>query len=1370
MQRTARVNAPVTHTRSPSQTLSTRQADLEMAPVDDDSKDLVPVKLEDDEDSNSAVVKVGVADKERPDDKANAQAVSMLAMFRFASLLDWLYIIIGIITSSANGASMSAFAIMLGTVFDQLNSPSGVANTTVLYFVYIGVGTTCAGAMQIFTFSMSSERMTVRLRQRYLAAILKQDIEYFDTSKPGELASAVSENAVLFRDALGDKLGLLFQNGSQFVAGLVVGFVYSWKLTLVILSVTPLLAVGGAFMASSLRKSVSGQLNAYARAGAIAEETFTLIRTVTGLGIQNRRVEMFDEEVQIGAEKAVQMSRINGLGAGLTFGMFFGAYGLAFWVGSIFVTQSRTAAADAFPLAATAMPTCAVGSIVPPACNRNGPFGDTFDTMADVCGCIACACGCYAAGSSCFTGGNVLTVFFSVLLGSFGLGQAGPSVQALATGRIAAYRIYKVIDRVPKIDDDAAEGITLDNVAGAIAFENVQFTYPSRPDMPVFKSLTLSFPAGKRLALVGQSGSGKSTVIALLQRLYDPVAGRITLDGQDIRALNLKWLRSQIGLVSQEPTLFSTSILENVRLGLPTATDDQVIDACKMANAHSFIEAFPQGYGTFCGASGSQLSGGQKQRLAIARALLRNPKILLLDEATAALDNESERLVNEAIEKLLTSRGSRTTIVIAHRLSSIKACDEIIVMEQGAIKERGTHDVLAANPGGMYASLLKLADGAAEKEKEMVKLTPKTAPQASFTFGDHAKIDLEEEDDDTVAIEESEDPKLGVAHALSGDKSSSAKKKKKKRAPVKNVSFRRALVFTRGDRLWFLPAILGSAGVGISFPMIAYLMSNALNSFYLPNNSEIISEVAIYSIAYFALGVSHFLCTFTQSSSFGVINGRMTARVRRETFRAILKSEIGFFDNRDNAVGVLTSKLSTDAALVKASISDRVSLLVQNTSTLSVGLGLAFAASWQIAVVVLGTFPLIVLSGAMQMKALQGRAASNQAELTEAGRTISEAIGAIRTVKAFNMKDGISKVYDTQLEKSLERLAGASVIAGMFFGFSQSVRFFISALVYWYGSKLIVQHTISFQQLIQANFGVLMAAISLGQSMALGGMDLAKGQQALNSIFAAIDRVSSINYQDESGDKPSDVRGEIVFENVVFAYPSRPDAIVTKNLSLTIPRGSTVAFVGQSGSGKSSLVNLVERFYDPQEGRVLLDGKELKALNLQWLREQFAIVAQEPALFDTTIMENIRNGRLDASDEDCRKAARDANAESFILSLPDQFNTSVGPKGTQLSGGQKQRVAIARALVRNPAVLLLDEATSALDEESQRIVQDALDRLLKQRSRTTIIVAHRLSTIRNANLIVVLEQGKVIDHGNFAELSSRPGPFLSLLQSQVGHS
>jgi ATP-binding cassette subfamily B (MDR/TAP) protein 1 len=925
------------------------------------------------------------------------------------------------------------------------------------------------------------------------------------------------------------------------------------------------------------------------------------------------------------------------------------------------------------------------------------------------------------------------------------------------TARIAAYRIFEVIDRKPDIQDDDDRGLVpTERLKGEIVFENVAFTYPARQDMPVFSSLNLRIPAGTRVALVGQSGSGKSSCVALMERWYDCSGGRVLIDGTDIKAFNVKWLRSQIGLVSQEPVLFAASIRENVRFGRKGATDEEVELACRNANAHDFISQFPAGYDTFVGAGGSQLSGGQKQRVAIARCLVRNPSIIILDEATAALDNESEAMVNQAIARIIKEK-TCTIVTVAHRLSTIRYSDIIFVLERGQLIEQGTHDVLMAKPGSTYSALIKLSTGAdrhGDGQQAAEKGTALTMqPASSFQS---ALAELQKDADDAPAPG-AVDPSLAK----------NARGEKKKHVPV-----RRAFGFAAPDAWWFVPAVLGAMGGGLAFPLMGYFLAQFINCFFLPNNAQILSQAELWAIAYFGLALGYALATVCEHAAFGVINGRMTARVRGAAFRTVLRQEMAFFDEKENSVGQLAGKLAIDAALVKAAVSDRVGMSLRNVTTLAAGFTFAFVASWQVSLVVFATFPVIVFGGIIQHRTMVGASGSNQNELVAAGHTVSEAIGAMRTVKAFDLKDGIGAVYSRQLRFALARAPLQSFVAGMGFGLSQSIRFFVMSLTLWYGGTLIQNGTITFQQLMQALFGILMSAIGLGQSIAMVP-DIAKGQAAVDSIFETLDRHSEIDWDTPGvGAEPSTVKGDLAFEGVRFAYPSRPDLLVMKQLNLQVSRGSTIAFVGQSGSGKSTVVQLLERFYDPSGGRITLDGVDLKELNINWLRAQIGLVSQEPALLDATVLENIRYGKLDASDEECIQASKDANCFGFITQMPDQFNTNCGAKGSQLSGGQKQRIAIARALVRKPPILILDEATSALDEESQRVVQDALDRLLKSdaHKRVQIIIAHRLSTIMQADLIVVLEKGSVIEMGSYAQLSSKAdGPFAALLRAQGRH-
>jgi len=411
-------------------------------------------------------------------------------------------------------------------------------------------------------------------------------------------------------------------------------------------------------------------------------------------------------------------------------------------------------------------------------------------------------------------------------------------------------------------------------------------------------------------------------------------------------------------------------------------------------------------------------------------------------------------------------------------------------------------------------------------------------------------------------------------------------------------------------------------------------------------------------------------------------------------------------------------------------------------------------------------FPMMIIAGAIQFLVMSGLAGSDQKALEKAADTLSESVNGIRTVAAFNMQNSVRQLYFDQLQGPLKLAIRKGFSGGIGFGFSQGVLFFAYALTIWYGSRLIAEGSINFQEFNQSLFGILMTAMALGQNIALLGQDLGKGQAAVNSIFTLLDTKSKIDPFSTEGQKPSVMLGDLSFENIEFAYPTRANITVLSKFNLEVKRGQTVAFVGSSGSGKSTLVLLLERFYDPLIGCVKVDGIDVRNLNVEWMREQMGIVSQEPALFKGTVMDNIRSGRLDATDEEVFEAAKSANAHDFILRFPDGYNTNIQVT-SGVSGGQKQRIAIARALIRNPKILLLDEATSALDEESQKLVQQALDRLLEQSSRTTIVVAHRLSTIRNADVIVVLQHGVFLEKGTYEELSTKPGgAFQSLLNAQ----
>lgn len=746
------------------------------------------------------------------------------------------------------------------------------------------------------------------------------------------------------------------------IGGFIYAFYESWEVSLIVLAVLPLMAGAASFMMAVTTKETDRKNKNYAETGGIVYNTISSIRTVFSLNASEKMIDDFKAATAKAQDSAIGFTFLVGLGNG---GMM-----ASFLVSYIAVTLYGS-----FKL---------YSAVRSEGCDPSSTI---------------------SANATCdIVGRQVFGALMGISFGAMGLAQIGGAIEAFAGARAACHPAILAIDRMrgqeeeevfrnehqddpeeepdstkrrniplPKyvIDSSSDEGLKPSSVDGEITFQDVSFAYPTRPDIKVFNGMSLTIKAGQTVALVGPSGGGKSTTVSLLERFYDPTAGSILLDGQDIKNLNVQWLRDQVGLVSQEPVLFARSIKENIAYGLPGATDEQIIAVAKASNAHDFISKFPDGYDTHVGDKGAQLSGGQKQRIAIARILLKSPKVLLLDEATSALDSESEYVVQQALDEVLGS-GNRTTIIIAHRLSTIRNADVIAVVKDGRIVEQGSHNDLMATSGSEYSKLVE------------------------------AQVGKKPSDSNTIA--------------------------------------------------------------------------------------------------------------------------------------SSLKSRFG------------------------------------------------------------------------------------------------------------------------------------------------------------------------------------------------------GGGEAMEKI-----------------DSP-----QVQFRDVQFHYPSRPENEIFKGMNLSVRSGETLAIVGPSGGGKSSIIQMIERFYDPQFGAIEFEGTNIKDLNVQWLREQLGLVSQEPTLFNTTIGENIKYGLQSASQQDIEEAARKANAHDFITSFPNGYNTEVGENSTQVSGGQKQRIAIARALLKKPKILLFDEATSALDSQSESIVQEAIDSLMQTKNQTVIVIAHRLSTIRNADRIAVVSEGGIKEIGSHDYLMSIP--------------
>ena len=543
-----------------------------------------------------------------------------------------------------------------------------------------------------------------------------------------------------------------------------------------------------------------------------------------------------------------------------------------------------------------------------------------------------------------------------------------------------------------------------------------------------------------------------------------------------------------------------------------------------------------------------------------------------------------------------------------------------------------------------------------------------------------------------------------------------------------------------------------SSAAGLVFPRgIQELLDGVL-----ADESGAIDQAAMFMLVVLAIQA---LTSSLRYMFFTRSGERVVARLRKNLYASILRQEVAFFDERKT--GELTSRLASDTSVLQNAVSVNVSMALRNIATALGALVLIWVISWRLTLVMLAVVPPIAFGAVMYGRRLRALAREVQDALGNASDVAVESISGLRTVRAFGAEAKEAARYGNAVDKSFDLAQQRIRMSAIFTGFASFLAFASASLVLWYGGHLVLEHVLTVGQLTSFLVYTILVGVSLGALTDLWA-DFTKASGAAERLFELIDRQEAMP---DTGEKPAKVHGAIEFKDVSFAYPMRPDAPVLTGLNLSMKQGEIVAVVGPSGAGKSTLASLVSRLYDPTSGALLLDGKDLKSLNPAWLRDQVGIVSQEPILFSTSIEENVRYGRSNATREEVLKACEVANARSFIERFPEGLATPVGERGVQLSGGQKQRIAIARAVLKDPAILILDEATSALDAESEHLVKEALDRLMT--GRTTMVIAHRLSTVRDAERVLVMDGGKIAQSGTHDSLMAQDGIYKKLVERQL---
>ncbi|MBL8705413.1 MAG: ABC transporter ATP-binding protein [Rhodospirillales bacterium] len=889
-------------------------------------------------------------------------------------------------------------------------------------------------------------------------------------------------------------------------------------------------------------------------------------------------------------------------------------------------------------------------------------------------------------------------------------------------GASSAVAIHTLLAERPTIEDRHAGRSTPGRLAPTIAFENVAFAYPGGRGA-AHRGMDFSIKAGERVGVVGPSGSGKSTILRLLLRFHDPLAGTIRLGGVDLRDLSLAEIRRHIAVVGQDTMLFHGTVEDNLRLARPDASREDIEKAARNANAHDFIQRLPQGYGTVIGERGARLSGGQRQRIAIARALLRDAPILVLDEALSSVDAENEAVIQQALDRLMVGR---TTLIFAHRLSSVIGCDRILALGDGKVAEEGTHQALMERRGA-YWQLMRDQSVASSAQ----------AGDGGDLIGERGHTDdADGEVAATPAAPASDDVLAGKAMGWG------------------------AVIATllRLVRPWQAPlTVTLLLGVGRVVAFIGVGVLGALVTRAVGAGEPFGALLAAMAVAAVVAGVLH----WGESYLAHDVAFRLLAEMRIALFQKLDTLAPAYLLRRRS--GDLVAMATHDIEMVEYFFAHTVAPAVVAVLVPAAVLAtLAWIQPW----LALALLPFLLAAGLEPVLARK--------RIDDLGSRSRVALGALNA-HAVDTVQGIAEIAQFQAEKqrrdAMAKLSAAVAETRLAF-MSDMTRHSatLDALTGFGGLAVtlagaaLAANGLMVAPLLPLAALLAMAAFLPVSEIAQVGRQLADTLGATQRLAQVHDEVPVVVDGPGVDAPPRPGVPALALDGVAFRYPGAArDALV--DVTFAVPVGATVALVGPSGAGKTTIAQLLLRFFDPASGTIRLNGVDLRDLSLDHLRAQVALVAQDTYVFNDELGANIRIGRPEATDTEVAQAVERAALAEFVASLPEGLKTRVGERGTQLSGGQRQRVAIARALLKDSPIQVLDEATSHLDAVSERAVRAALDEL--KRNRTTVVIAHRLSTVRDAQAIVVVDGGAVREIGTHAELVARRGLYARLVERQA---